>query len=123
MEDLMHNRSARGVAWLRFLLVALAVPAFSFVALSRAAENPASPPGTCMTNEQCVKGEFCSKLFGSCAESGKCEERPADCTEHGHSIVKPVCGCDDKSYDNFCLAAAAGVNVKHEGKCAAGPTP
>jgi hypothetical protein len=31
---------------------------------------------------------------------------------------KPICGCDGKSYDNFCLAAVAGVNVKQEGKCA-----
>ena len=119
----MHERNARGSMWFRSLLVALAVPMLSFVALSRAAETPAPSAGTCMTNEQCAKGEFCSKLFGSCAESGKCEERPTDCSEHGHSIVKPVCGCDDKSYDNFCLAAAAGVNVKHEGKCSTGPTP
>jgi hypothetical protein len=113
----------RRVRVFRFLLVALAVPVFSFVALSRAAEAPAPPAGTCMTNEQCGKGEFCSKLFGSCAERGKCEERPADCTEHGHSFVKPVCGCDGKSYDNFCLAAAAGASVKHEGTCAPGATP
>jgi hypothetical protein len=86
------------------------------------AEAPASPVGTCTTNQQCAEGEFCAKLFGSCGESGKCEARPKDCSEHGHSIVKPVCGCDDKTYDNFCLAAAAGSNVKHEGKCAS-PTP
>jgi hypothetical protein len=77
----------------------------------------ASSAGTCTTNEQCGKDEFCSKLFDSCGESGKCEPKPQDCTEHGHMIVKPVCGCDGKSYDNFCLAAMAGASVRHEGKC------
>ncbi|MBW8879617.1 MAG: hypothetical protein JF614_32185 [Acidobacteria bacterium] len=81
------------------------------------AEAQAGQSGTCMTNQQCAKDEFCAKLYGSCGESGKCEARPQDCTEHGKLLVKPVCGCDDKTYDNFCLAASAGVNVKQEGKC------
>jgi hypothetical protein len=83
-----------------------------------AAEAPAAPSGTCKTNGQCGKDEFCAKFFGSCEDSGKCEAKPQDCTERGKLLVKPVCGCDGKSYDNFCLAAAAGVNVKLEGKCA-----
>lgn len=83
-----------------------------------AAESPAAPSGTCKTNEQCGKNEFCAKFFGSCEDSGKCEAKPQDCTERGKLLVKPVCGCDGKSYDNFCLAAVAGVNVKQEGKCA-----
>ncbi|HEX3532262.1 MAG TPA: Kazal domain-containing protein [Thermoanaerobaculia bacterium] len=83
-----------------------------------AAAEPAGQGGTCTTNQQCAKDEFCAKLYGSCGETGKCEARPQDCTEHGKLLVKPVCGCDDKTYDNFCLAAIAGVNVKQEGKCA-----
>jgi len=82
-----------------------------------AAEAPAAPSGTCKTNEQCGKDEFCAKFFGSCEDGGKCEAKPTDCTERGKLLVKPVCGCDGKSYDNFCLAAVAGVNVKQEGKC------
>jgi hypothetical protein len=39
---------------------------------------------------------------------------------HSHVIDKPVCGRDRKTYGNFCLAAAPGVNVKSEGTCAAG---
>jgi hypothetical protein len=91
---------------------------------STAGEQPGaaalSTEGTCRTNEQCGQGEFCSKLFNSCGESGKCEPRPADCIEHGHVIDKPVCGCDGKTYGNFCLAAVAGTNVKSEGKCPSG---
>jgi hypothetical protein len=95
-----------------------------FLLLTGACQSaPGAAPlaaGACMTNEQCGQGEFCSKLFNSCGESGKCETRPLDCVEHGHVIDKPVCGCDDKTYGNFCLAAVAGINVKSEGKCASG---
>lgn len=81
-----------------------------------AAEAPAA--GACTTNEQCGKDEFCAKLFDSCEQSGRCEPRPKDCSERGKLHVKVVCGCDGKTYENFCLAAIAGANVKSEGKCA-----
>jgi hypothetical protein len=29
----------------------------------------------------------------------------------------PVCGCDDVTYDNACLAAVAGAGVNHAGPC------
>ncbi len=75
--------------------------------------------GTCTANDQCGADEFCASLFGECGKAGKCEARPKECVEHGHPIVKPMCGCDGKTYDNACLAAVAGVNVDHEGACAA----
>jgi hypothetical protein len=93
--------------------------AAAFAAEPPAAPSPpAAPAGTCSTSQQCAKDEFCSKLFGRCEESGKCETRPTDCTERGKLLVRPVCGCDDRTYDNACLAAIAGASVKHEGKCA-----
>jgi hypothetical protein len=79
--------------------------------------GPARAAGTCTTNEQCGEKEFCAKLYDGCGESGKCEEKPVDCTERGKLLMRPVCGCDGKSYDNACLAAAAGVSVKSEEKC------
>ncbi|HEX4964444.1 MAG TPA: hypothetical protein VF173_26750 [Thermoanaerobaculia bacterium] len=106
----------------RFLLITSLLALLLGIAADRrslaAAADPAGPGGTCTTNQQCAKDELCAKLYASCDESGKCETRPTDCTERGKLLVKPVCGCDDKSYDNWCLAAAAGVNVKHEGRCA-----
>ncbi len=81
--------------------------------------DPVQPAGTCTTNEQCGEKEFCAKLYDGCGESGKWEERPADCTERGRLLMRPVCGCDGKSYDNACLAAAAGASIKSEGKCPA----
>ncbi|HEX3126907.1 MAG TPA: hypothetical protein VH394_06230 [Thermoanaerobaculia bacterium] len=87
---------------------------------SAPAEQPQSAAlaeGSCSTNEQCAEGEYCSKIFAQCGESGRCEPRPESCVEHGHVIDKPVCGCDGKTYGNYCLAAVAGVNVKSEGAC------
>jgi hypothetical protein len=100
---------------LTFSLLLLPLPA---AARDLTADPPAAPAGTCAGNEQCGKDEFCAKLFGRCAESGKCEERPKDCTERGKILVKPVCGCDNQTYDNACLAAIAGTSVQHAGKCA-----
>ena len=34
-------------------------------------------------------------------------------------ILRWVCGCDGKSYQNTCMANSAGVGVLHEGQCEA----
>ena len=96
----------------------LSLPLLLLPALPILGES-AQPAGTCMTNEQCGEKEFCARIYDSCGQSGRCEERPADCMERGKLLMRPVCGCDDKTYDNACLAAVAGVSVKTEGKCPA----
>jgi len=44
---------------------------------------------------------------------GQCAPRPEACYE----LYAPVCGCDNKTYDNTCYAASAGVTVAKAGAC------
>jgi hypothetical protein len=67
----------------------------------------------------CPKGQFCDAAApGKCpsrVQYGVCNPRPDLCLE----IYKPVCGCNGVTYSNSCFAAAAGVAVASQGKCAA----
>jgi len=65
--------------------------------------------------DTCTDEQFCMHETGGCSEDaeGSCMDKPTVCTSH----YSPVCGCDDMTYDNACLAAADGVNVASEGTC------
>jgi hypothetical protein len=67
----------------------------------------------CKTNKQCGAGAYCAKETGKCDDEGVCAQKPQICP----LVVAPVCGCDNKTYNNGCMAHRAGVNVKHDGKC------
>jgi len=67
------------------------------------------------TGVTCGTGEFCKPLLGDCANvlAGNCTDLPPVCS----TVFGPVCGCNDTTYDNACLADAAGVGVAHLGPC------
>lgn len=79
-----------------------------------AGSAPATPKKACSANADCtVSGSYCNTSPG-CAPKAKgyCEKKPEICTED----VKPVVGCDGKTYSNACKAAAAGVSVDGKAK-------
>lgn len=65
----------------------------------------------CAENADCAAPEYCDGE--RCDGAGSCAVRPEECT----AVLYPVCGCDGNTYDNPCLAAAAGVRVESEGEC------
>jgi hypothetical protein len=67
----------------------------------------------------CAVGQFCqypaNSGCGTNHQAGNCAPKPPFCMALG----APVCGCDNKTYSNECLAWNAGVSVKSQGACVA----
>lgn len=68
-------------------------------------------------NSSCNAGQFCQwqpkDICGAADAGGLCQYKPDFCTQ----VFKQVCGCDDKTYSNACVAANAGMSVVSDGAC------
>jgi hypothetical protein len=69
----------------------------------------------------CPDGEYCNfpetAQCGAADQTGTCAAIPTVCP----LLYGPVCGCDDNTYDNACMAAAASVSVARGGACITEP--
>jgi hypothetical protein len=64
----------------------------------------------------CDSGLWCQFRPDSCGAAdmqGTCAKVPEVCAQ----IVRPVCGCDGKTYGNDCLRRMAKVSLKAVGDC------
>lgn len=81
-------------------------------------------PRTCggLLGQTCPSGEYCAypleAMCGAADGQGTCEPIPEGCPEY----EELVCGCDDATYGNPCMAAAAGTSVQLAGPCEEPPT-
>ena len=70
----------------------------------------------------CPNGTFCLRPMATACGQGEgqleCAPYPSSCTRD----YKPVCGCDNKSYGNGCIAYSYGMSIKSFGLCE-GDTP
>lgn len=84
-----------------------------------ASARPDASGATCGTRgaAPCPEGYFCDfPIAARCGQAdapGACQPLRTVCNEN----LRPVCGCDGRSYDNACHAAVVGVSVAAQGRC------
>lgn len=68
-------------------------------------------------NTVCDTGEFCRRTIGDmCGAAdapGICTPVPEMCTMD----YMPVCGCDDETYSNECVANSNSISASYAGEC------
>jgi hypothetical protein len=94
--------------------------------VSVASEGECEQPGgeACggLQGLQCGDAQFCDfapdAICGAADQTGVCTDIPQACTRE----FNPVCGCDDNTYPNACVANSAGVSVARQGECESPPS-
>jgi hypothetical protein len=74
---------------------------------------------TCAKPKDCGLGDFCYMADGVCITGdpvGFCQGVPTFCP----AVVSPVCGCDNRTYLNGCVAAVHGVSIAETFACDGG---
>jgi len=77
------------------------------------------PPETqaCKSTVECGKSAFCQRPLGDCdAAQGVCIPIPA-ISSCGELPSNPVCGCNNKGYENECFAYSAQISIAKTGIC------
>ena len=106
------------IASLTRRIVAVLTLALALVLLSPAGASAVGLGKRCggFPGIQCDGALFCQYAPGRCGvldAPGTCVKVPAGCPKN----LKPVCGCDNKTYSNDCFRQMARVSKKHNGQC------
>jgi hypothetical protein len=95
----------------------------SFLLASCSGDSREAPPRipcgggiqfSCPVNMYCDLGSDC----GGIDKKGVCAPIPENC-EVTESII---CGCDNREYQNECIAKTLGITIKNHGSCVRAPT-
>lgn len=104
----------------RILLLVLIILCFQSISCTQDSSEtiPYIPCGggiqyTCPINMYCDLGPNC----GGLDRKGSCAPIPKNC----EVTESKICGCDNKEYQNDCIAKTLGITVKNEGSCVRTP--